>query len=129
MESQKFWPTPVYSQMHKPVRPLAPSEADGTHGTMLNGAVGDADPKTVGGQLNPEFVNFLMGIPQGWLSLEPMDPAHWERWVAGDVWADGEWPGVPRVATGVNDRVNQLKMGGNGVVPECVAMFLRGVMA
>ncbi len=76
------------------------------------------------GQLNPEFVEFLMGVPQGWVSLEPLPPEHWQRWLTEDHWAAGEWEGVPRVATGVKDRVNQLKMLGNGIVPDCPAAFL-----
>lgn len=43
----------------------------------------------------------------------------------GGWWA--EWPGVPRVATGIKDRVNRLKMGGNGIVPDCPAALLRGL--
>ena len=42
-----LWPTPAYSQMGKPVRPLAPSEKKGNHGIMLVAAVYDA------GQKNP----------------------------------------------------------------------------
>jgi len=33
-------------------------------------------------------------------------------------WDGGEWPGVPRVATGVKDRVNRLKGLGNAIVPQ-----------
>lgn len=65
----KMWPTPTASQDYKPVRPLAPSEANGTHGTMLVGAVGDANPELIGGQLNPEFVEWLMEFPIGWTDL------------------------------------------------------------
>jgi hypothetical protein len=59
-------PTPVSSQGHKKVRPLAPSEGNGTHGTMLVGAVGDQDPSTIGSYLNPNWVEWLMGFPGGW---------------------------------------------------------------
>lgn len=33
-------PTPAASQLHKPVRPMIPSEKAGTHGVMLNAAIG-----------------------------------------------------------------------------------------
>jgi DNA (cytosine-5)-methyltransferase 1 len=33
-------------------------------------------------------------------------------------WDNGEWPGVPRVATGIKDRVNRLKGLGNAIVPQ-----------
>jgi hypothetical protein len=69
MAKYDLWPTPAYSQMAKPARPLAPSEANGTHRTMLVGAVGDADPETIGGSLNPEWVEWLQGFPIGWTDL------------------------------------------------------------
>ena len=75
-----------------------------------------------GGALNPDFVCWLMGWPRGWDSIEPLpvDP----DWPDPDLWA-AEWEGVPRVATGVPDRVNRLKMLGNGWVPQ-VAMWVAG---
>ena len=79
----------------------------------------------VGGQLNPEFVTWLMGLPQGWTALEPLVPESWRRWQQGGHWDGGEWPGVPRVATGVPDRVSRLRALGNGIVPAVVAKFLR----
>ena len=78
-----------------------------------------------GGSLNPDFVTWLMGWPRGWDSLEPLAEAAYED----DPWRDGEWPGVPRVAKGVPDRVNRLRMLGNGWVPQCVAVIGRRVAA
>ncbi len=80
----------------------------------------------VGGQLNPRFVEYLMGLPQGWVALEPLIPESWLQWCQGCHWADGEWPGVPRVAIGVMHRVGQLRALGNGVVPAVVKRFLEG---
>jgi len=34
----------------------------------------------VGGQLNPQFVEWLMGWPLNWTSMEPMPPATWVAW-------------------------------------------------
>jgi len=43
-------------------------------------------------------------------------------------WSNGSWEdGVPRVAKGVADRVNRLRAIGNGIVPSCVAEFLRRI--
>ncbi len=78
----------------------------------------------VDGQLNPGFVEWLMGLPQGWTDLAPLTPEAYQRWAQGYHWNDGEWEGVPRVGTGVKDRVNRLKALGNGIVPACVARFL-----
>ncbi|MNP14823.1 hypothetical protein D3C76_1071600 [compost metagenome] len=65
----KMWPTPTASQDWKPIRTLAPSEANGTHGTMLVGAVGHQHPEKVGGQMNPDWVECLMGFPIGWSDI------------------------------------------------------------
>lgn len=65
-------PTPAASQAHKPVRPLAPSEADGTHGTMLVAAFTDQLPEGTGerGHLNPSFVSWMMNFPADWFDIE-----------------------------------------------------------
>jgi len=126
------------------------------------------------GQLNPDWVCWLMGWPIGWESLQPFE---WGNWPSDDWWsvdpADipsdleqditvpmppknkytvelnitnwptpraiyGEHPGmkdashltgavqipsqgtIPRVATGIPNRVDRLKALGNGQVPLCV---------
>lgn len=83
----------------------------------------------VGGHLSPEWVELLMGWPRGWASLEPL-PTGVDRWRddflygrAQDDWLDGTWEnGVPRVATGVKDRIARLKAIGNGQVSVVAAM-------
>jgi hypothetical protein len=69
VEFHKMLPTPRTSQDHKPLRQLCPSEANGTHGITLVGAIGDAlDVATGGGGvLNPYFVQKMMGFPNGWV--------------------------------------------------------------
>jgi hypothetical protein len=67
-------PTPRTSQDFKPIRPLAPSEADGSHGITLCGAIGDAlemseVPTGDRGTLNPSFVTAMMMFPDGWLDV------------------------------------------------------------
>jgi hypothetical protein len=121
------WPTPATSQDYKPVRPLIPSEAGGTHGTMLVGAVGDVDPELIGGSLNPDWVEqHLMSLPEGWTRLEPVPDGAYDEWFGA--MRDGTWwdteRGLPRVTTGAENRVNRLKMLGNGIVPATLALFL-----
>jgi hypothetical protein len=41
-----LWPTPTPSQGIKPARTLCPSEENGSHGIMLNAAIGDSMQKT-----------------------------------------------------------------------------------
>ena len=70
-----------------------------------------------GGQLNVEWVEWLMGWPIGWTSLEPLAVDDIRDWSVDP--ADiGE---IPRVASGVKDRVQRLKALGNGQVSLCVA--------
>ena len=132
MAKQGKWPTPVadgdrttnYKQGGTSLGYAARNliESTGYHSNIEEAVAQSTDAQ---GQLNPDFVSWLMGVPQGWVSLEPLPPEHWERWQTEPHWANGEWPNVPRVATGVKDRVNQLKMLGNGIVPDCPAMFIR----
>jgi len=42
-----------------------------------------------------------------------------------DPWADGWEDGIPRVASGVKNRVDQLRCLGNGQVPICAAMAFK----
>jgi len=130
MREMKLWPTPAASQDGKPIRPLAPSEQDGGHGTMLVGAVGDVEPQKVGGQLNPDWVEALMCVPEGWTDAhrevdipqvlgDPSDyidyiRSHRQPALMGQ--AQHEWEPT-RVVSRSDGRVARLKMLGNGVVP------------
>lgn len=67
-----------------------------------------------GGQLNPDWVDWLMGFPVGWTDIDkdvkiPSPPEGW--------WPD-EPEGVPRVKQNVPYRVSRLKADGNAVVPQ-----------
>ncbi len=70
------------------------------------------------GQLNPDWVEWLMGWVIGWSSLKPLESSEIRSWDTDP--ADlGE---VPRVATGIEKRVDRLKAIGNGQVPAVAAM-------
>ena len=81
-----------------------------------------------GGSLSPDWVSWLMGLPVGWTSLEPLAQEDYDDWFQAQL--DGTWwqeeRGLPRIATGIKDRVNRLKCLGNGIVPASLALFLRG---
>jgi hypothetical protein len=81
-----------------------------------------------GGSLSPDWVSWLMGLPVGWTSLEPLPREEYLDWFHSQM--DGTWwqeeRGLPRVSTGIKDRVNRLKCLGNGIVPASLALFLRG---
>ena len=60
------WPTPTASPSANRNTKRCPSHDKG-HGKVLAGEVG--------GSLNPEFVEALMGLPPGWTKVGPLAPA------------------------------------------------------
>ncbi len=74
----------------------------------------------IGGTLNPDWTEWLMNWPVGWTSLEPLTGPI----VLGPETWDTE-PDIPRVATGVENRVGRLRAIGNGQVPLCAAVAWR----
>ena len=83
----------------------------------LDATVQDAEQKT--GQLNPDWVERLMGIDPGYTLPEgpPVDTI-----LDPERWRDGSWEeGIPRLTQVKDGRRARLKMLGNAVVPQCVA--------
>jgi len=76
-----------------------------------------------GGTLNPVWVEWLMGWPQGWTSLEPLAIESFEQWDVSAYW--NQEPDIPRISNGVKDRVNRLKAIGNGQVSAVAAAAWR----
>lgn len=78
----------------------------------------------VQGQLNPEFVEWLMWWPRGWTSLDPLQSDHIQAWRDGP--NVPEWDGVPRVASGIPHRASRLRATGNGqsgLCPSTAVLF------
>lgn len=100
-----------------------PTKSDGSGGPGSSGRDGGDNLRTVaGGQLNPDWVEWLMSWPIGWTSLEPMDRATFNAWLnSQESWFAQEPPGIPRVSTGIKHRAKRLKAIGNGQVPICAA--------
>ena len=96
------------------------------HGPALNVEVKVRDAEQpVNSALNPDWVEWLMGLPKGWTSLEPMDPDAFEEWATDmtmGTWWDTE-RGIPRVTTERTNRAKRLKALGNGIVPASCALF------
>lgn len=82
----------------------------------------------VEGQLDPVWVELLMGYPVNWTSLEPMDIDILNNWSFRSVyesWIDETWEdGYPRVSIGVKDRMKRLKTLGNGWVVLVLARII-----
>ena len=70
-----------------------------------------------GGDLNPHWVEWLMGWPIYWTSLQSLAEPHF--------CTDANWwkvePAIPRTANDIKHRVDRLKAIGNGQVPLCAA--------
>lgn len=113
-----LWPTPTVDDADNSTLPPSQRERDNLPGALLKN--GEAS----GGQLNPDWVEALMGWPPSWTSLYPMSKEIFNRWLKTHQWEDWE-PDIPRVVTGASDRVNRLKALGNGQVPEVVATAWR----
>ena len=142
-EGTRFWATPTGEDAKNTAGP----GREKRHGPMLNLQVtkwptptgDDANNVTrasgdfqslsreVEGSLNPDWVEqHLMSLPEGWTRLEPVPEGAYDEWF--DAMRDGTWwdteRGLPRVTTGAENRVNRLKMLGNGIVPATLALFL-----
>jgi len=115
--------------------PSSGGESGGPHGIRggswakerLVETFGEEDAVAMsGGSLSPDWTSWLMGIPIGWTSLEPLSQEDYAEWFQAQL--DGTWwqeeRGLPRIATGIPDRVNRLKCLGNGIVPASLALFL-----
>ena len=108
----------VKQMLPTPSSAYAVGSSGGSRGADLRNAVD--------GSLSPDWVSWLMGLPVGWTSLEPLPREEYDEWFHAQ--QDGTWwqeeRGLPRVATGIKDRVNRLKCLGNGIVPASLALFL-----
>jgi len=118
MAKQGHWPTPT-----KNVNADCPSERE-RHTPALESAV-NIENQTKG-KLSAAWVEWLMGLPEGWASKEPLPPgneAKWNELMSAGIWWDEE-RGLPRVVETQVDRVPKLKTLGNGIVPACIPAFL-----
>ena len=104
-----------------------PTGDDANNVTRTSGAFQSLS-REVDGSLSPDWVSWLMGLPVGWTSLEPLPREEYLDWFHAQ--QDGSWwleeRGLPRVSTGIPNRVNRLKCLGNGIVPASLSLFLRG---
>ena len=139
-----YWPTPTKREYKGARKPETLKAAGRTEDNSLCDKVG----YTTKGQLNPDWVEWLMGWPIGWSSLDPIEELVWLDWSTdpADVESDEQWRSpnandwrnqgcseqiylcdqvrpsqgiIPRVAVGIKDRVNRLKAIGNGQVSLC----------
>jgi len=133
-KKQGFWPTPASRDYKGAVAPET-LEAKGRNETnSLGDAIGEGGQQ---GSLNPDWVEWLMGIPIGWTDIdcdEPQEHLGWDEDPAEffpTKAASERGPhsvgkeNIPRLTTVKKNRVNRLKACGNGVVPQQAALALR----
>ena len=83
---------------------------------LPNAAIGGLGTDIIKGHLNPDWVEQLMGVPPGWTALDGTS----NEWQYG--WHDGSWEaGLRRVVESCDDRVDRIRLLGNGVVPATAA--------
>ena len=80
------------------------------------------------GMLNPDWVEWLMGVPIGWTDADVRCLRTFEDWQDGADWWTTE-PDIPRVTTHRANRVNRIRSLGNGIVPASLALFLEHLNA
>jgi len=104
----RLWATPTANDAKNSL-----TDSQAGRGTLTAHIVETEDVKS--GQLNADWVEVLMGYPQGWTDLEK------DTLIIMDLpaaWLDGTWEyGIPRIITGQKNRVKRLKGLGNSVVP------------
>jgi hypothetical protein len=132
-----LWPTPTVSDTEGGIIKNVEYEngsfsrlnADGVRwGVKLKDAMASTNPEydQKSNALNPDWVEWLMGLPKGWSSPEPLPEGAWEEWITditSGTWWDTE-RGIPRVTTERTNRNKRLKALGNGIVPRCIPVFL-----
>lgn len=76
--SARYWPTPNASDATKWSNQTLDDRIQKGQQVRLNTAVSPEGGK--GGQLNPEWVEWLMGWPIGWTELKPLEMAKFHEW-------------------------------------------------
>lgn len=56
------------SELQKSDRQRHPK--NGKHGKVLPGSIGEHFPQHIGKQINPQFVEWMMGFPEGWTKVD-----------------------------------------------------------
>lgn len=115
--SVKNWPTP------KAGKPEGYSSG-GFRPTLAQQVTGEPKPKH--GQLNPDWVEMLMGFPCGWTNVDCDDPTPWPGWPAG--LGTQQYPyEPPRTVFKMPNRAKRLKALGNAVVPQQAFPIFRAI--
>ena len=110
-----MWPTPSAHEARLGYQDRSRGKK-GTQESLTTVLVNVAGGRKVcTGHLNPHWVERLMGVPDGWTRLGAVVIDYAVPW-------NGKWEdGVPRVVEACDDRVDRIRLLGNGVVPQTAA--------
>jgi len=107
------WPTPA-TRDYKGGQNIETCKAKNRN-PMTNSLPDAVRATTDSKALNPDWVEKLMGVPRGWTALDG-DSNEWQNNWSGD------WEGnTPRTTDIKKDRIDRIRMTGNGVVPATAA--------
>ena len=113
------WATPAARDYRYPNDPNDPNGASRIKRSAQAPTSGDQLPNQIGGSLNPDWVEILMGWPIGWTDAVNPCPGIWPGWPMG-MGPDQHPYEPPRTApkNHLKGRVARIKACGNGVVPQ-----------
>lgn len=119
-KKEKIWGTPTANDAKNTL-------SDSQMGRdTLTAHIVEAEDGGKGGQLNPDWVESLMGYPLGWTDVRKGEITNIDFFEA---WLNGTWEnGLPRITLGMKNRVRRLKCLGNAVVPEIPAFLIGLIM-
>jgi hypothetical protein len=119
-KKEKIWGTPTANDAKNTL-------SDSQRGRdTLTAHIVEAEDGGKGGQLNPDWVESLMGYPLGWTDVRKGEITNIDFFEA---WLNGTWEnGLPRITLGMKNRVRRLKCLGNAVVPEIPAFLIGLIM-
>jgi hypothetical protein len=114
-KKKELWPTPTANDAKNSL-----TESQRGRGTLTASVVEAAGVmKKPAGRLNADWVERLMGYPDGWTDTDSNNVNIATRYPAA--WLDGSWDTIPRVVTGQKRRQARLKALGNAIVPQIAA--------
>lgn len=117
----KMFPTPTSREWKGGRRPETLMAAGRTPTNSLCDTINALEEESGGNLLNPDWVEWLMGLPVGWTSID----AAVQHTVPNDYW-DAE-PDIPRVSGSTPNRADRLKCLGNMVVPQQFYPIFAGI--
>lgn len=122
----KMWPTPVHHECRLGYQKRRNGKK-GTQESLTTVVINESGGRSeVNGQLNPEFVEHIMGYPQNWTNLIDTSVCMEMQSYKDFFYAD--FLTVPPITEQSTGRVNRIKSLGNAVVPQIPELIGRHIL-